>query len=488
MTATTLMRPEASQTTPAARPPMSRARKQWLLLVLVLGYGVALAVRLRNTAFIDEALYIDAGNAYLDHWFEGRPLGDAGAFFSGLPVLYPVLAALLDSAGGLYLVRAFSLVCVLGTAMALYATARHLWGKRAGLLAATTFMLSGPVIFTGWLGTFDALVILLLALGLWVGLTRHGYPSSIALGGVLTLAALTKYTAGIFVPVVLAATLALGVLGARRALVAAGVTLGLLTMVWAVWGEGLVRDVAFTTTARQALSPTTTGSLVALAGDHLVLLLLLAAVSLVLMFRTGDRRLLLLGSGLVLASMALPVGQMILGEAVSFEKHLAYSVMLLALPVGWGLARISRYPLMVTPVVITVMIMALFPLVRADAMYRWTNVQSVVTAIESDPREGLYISSATDALDYHTRDLPGIAWETTFELYFEGEGTIRSAVDDERYQTVILRTSSLGNPDQDAAQAVLLDALEESSTYSLAFEPFPASPTPGDNWLIYTRG
>ncbi|MHA7190589.1 ArnT family glycosyltransferase [Arthrobacter sp. MDT2-16] len=488
MTTATLMRSEASQITPAARPPMSRAKRQWLLLGLVLAYGVALAVRLRNTAFIDEALYINAGNAYLDYWSEGRPLGDAGAFFSGLPALYPVLAALLDSVGGLYLVRAFSLLCVLGTAMALYGTARHLWGKRAGLLAAATFMLSGPVIFTGWLGTFDAPVIFLLASGLWIGLTRKGYPSAVLLGAVLALAAMTKYTAGIFVPVVLAATLVLGVLGARRALVAAGVALGILATLWAVWGESIARDVAFTTTDRTALSPTTTGALLGLAGDHLIVVLLLAAVSLVLMFRAGDRRLSILGSGLVLASMALPIGQMILGEAVSFEKHLAYSVMLLALPVGWGLARISRYPLMVTPVVITVMIMALFPLVRADAMYRWTNVQSVVTAIESDPREGLYISSSTDALDYHTSDLPGVAWETTFELYFEGEGSIRSAVDDERYQAVILRSSTLGNPEQDAAQAVLLDALEESSAYSLAFEPFPASPAPGDNWLIYTRG
>lgn len=487
MTAISLMRPDASQITPPVRAPMSRATKQWLLLGLVLVYGVALAVRLRNTAFIDEALYINAGSAYLDHWFGGRPLGDAGAFFSGLPMLYPVLAALLDSVGGLYLVRAFSLLCVLGTAVVLHATASHLWGKRAGLLAAATSILSGPVIFTGWLGTFDALVIFLLAMGLWIGLTRQGYLSAVLLGGLLTLAALTKYAAGVFVPVVLAATLILGVLGLRRVLITAGVALGTVAVIWAVWGEGIARDVAFTTTARQALSPTSTGALLAMVGDHLGFLLFLAAVSLVLMFRAGGWRLPLLGSGLVLASMALPVGQMVLGEAVSFEKHLAYSVMLLALPIGWGLARLSRYPLMVTPVVLMVMIMALFPMVRADAMYRWTNVQSVVMAIESDPKRGLYISSATDALDYHTRDLPGIAWETTFELYFEGETSIRNAVEDERYQAVILRSSSVGNPEQDAAQAVFLEALEESPAYALAFEPFPASTHPGDNWLIYTR-
>lgn len=487
MSADILTRPEASQVTPPARAPMTRTRKQWLLLLIVLAYSAVLAVRLRNTAFIDEALYINAGNAYLAHWFEGRPLGEAGAFFSGSPVLYPILAALLDSAGGLYAVRAFSLLCVIGTALVLYGTGRHLWGMRAGLLAASTFMLSGPVVFTAWLGTFDAPVILLLALGLWIGLTRRGYPSAVLLGAVLALATMTKYTAGIFLPVVIAATLVLGLHGARRALTSGLTAVALLATVSVVWGDGLSRDVAFTTTARDALSPASTGALLTLFNDHMIFLLLLATISLVLMFRASSWRLPLLGTGLVLASAALPIGQLILGEAVSFEKHLAYSVLLLALPVGWGLSRISRLPLMVTPVVISVMIMALFPLVRADAMYRWTNVGSVVTAIESDPQKGLYISSSTEALDYHTRDLPGIAWEPTFGLYFEGEDAVRAAVADERYQVVILRNSSVGNADQDSAQSAFLEALDESPTYRLAFEPFPASSDPDDTWLIYTR-
>ncbi|QCU77650.1 hypothetical protein E7744_05110 [Citricoccus sp. SGAir0253] len=487
MSTATLTRSEASAATRPARRPMSRPTRQWLLLGAVAVYVVVLAVRLRNTAFIDEALYINAGNAYLDHWFGGRPLGDAGAFFSGLPVLYPVLAALIDSVGGLYLVRAFSLACVLATALLLFGTARRLWGRRAGLLAAATFLLSGPVVFIGWLGTFDALVVALLALGLWLGLARSGIPSAVLLGIVLTLATLTKYTAGLFVPVVLAATVVAGAMGLRRAGVAAAVAVGSLAVVWTQGGADVARDVAFTTTGRQALSPVGAGELFGLLIDHLAFLILLAVVALVLMWRAGGWRLRVLGLGLVTAAAALPVGQMILGEAVSFEKHLAYSVLLLALPIGWGLAHVSRLPLMVTPVVLAVMIMALFPLVRADAMYRWPNVASVLAAIEYDPQPGLYISSATDALDYHTRDLPGIAWETTFELYFEGEEGIQAAVANERYELVILRTASVGNAEQDSLQATFLAALEQNPAYGLAFEPFPASTTPGDEWLIYSH-
>ncbi|NUL43979.1 hypothetical protein F7P69_02020 [Cellulosimicrobium funkei] len=489
MSTMTPIRPAVTQVTLPDQWPRSRfwPQPKWIILGLVVAYVVILAIRLRNTAFIDEALYINAGHAYLAHWFDGQPLGDAGAFFSGLPTLYPVLAALLDSLGGLYLVRVFSLVCILGAAFLMFGTARHLWGQRAGLLTAATFLLSGPVVYMGWLGTFDAPVVALLALGFWLGLTRPGITSAVLMGAVLAVAVLTKYTTGIFVPVVLAAVLVFGIRGLMRTTLATVAILAALGTSWAIWGAEIGSDLAFTTTEREALSPAGVGHLMVLLTDHLGFLILLAALAVVLMFREAGWRLPVLGLGLVAASLMLPIGQMILGEAVSFEKHLAYSVLMLALPIGWCLAHVSRYPLMVTPVVLTVMIMALFPLVRADSMYRWPNVASVVEAIDSDPQPGLYISSATDSIDYHTREIPGISWETTFELYYEGEQAIRDAVDTERYQSVILR-SSVGNAAQDALQTVFLEALQESSSYSLAFEPIPASSAdPDDVWLIYSR-
>ena len=45
-------------------------------------------------------------------------------FFSGAPVLYPVLAAMLDHVGGLVLVRLMSGVFMLGATWLLYATTR----------------------------------------------------------------------------------------------------------------------------------------------------------------------------------------------------------------------------------------------------------------------------------------------------------------------------------------------------------------------------
>ena len=43
-------------------------------------------MRLRNTAFEDEALYVGAGHAYIDHWLNGTPLPtNYGTLFSGAP-------------------------------------------------------------------------------------------------------------------------------------------------------------------------------------------------------------------------------------------------------------------------------------------------------------------------------------------------------------------------------------------------------------------
>jgi hypothetical protein len=303
---------------------------------------------------------------------------------------------------------------------------------------------------------------------------------------------MTKYTAGVFVPVVLILTALVGrprlpEWGALRRAVAAGVV-GLLCLaaIWYRWADALADDIKFTTTDRKALTPASSGFLVDLVIDHFLILLPLGLIGLYAMLRRSTKRMTLAGLVMLGAVGMLPAAQLRLGEAVSFEKHLAYSALFLSLLVGYALARLSRRPLMTAPVVIVILAMSLFAMVRGSTMYGWTNVQPVITAIEMRPTPGLYISSASDSLDYHTRDLPGIAWETTFELYFEGPDAIQQAVDDERYQAVILRSAGVGNANQDVSQAAFIEALEASPAYALAYDPFPAG-GPGANWLYFTR-
>src|SRR6478735_6363267 len=93
--------PAAAPTAPATLGSRMRAP-----LVLVMIVVASWALVLNNGVFIDEAVYIRAGRAYLDHWLHGSTLPEnIGQGFSGLPQVYPVLAGALDMVGGLALVR-----------------------------------------------------------------------------------------------------------------------------------------------------------------------------------------------------------------------------------------------------------------------------------------------------------------------------------------------------------------------------------------------
>ena len=141
--------PAAPRAAPATGHAGTRAA-QWIqrlavpLLVLL---QVLLSLRLGNTAFEDEALYVQA-----------------------------------------------SLACVVVAMLCVRATARHLFGRTAGDLAALAFAVTGPVVFVSALATFDALCLLLLALALYLGVTRRSYPSAAVAGLALAAAAVVVST------------------------------------------------------------------------------------------------------------------------------------------------------------------------------------------------------------------------------------------------------------------------------------------------------
>ena len=73
-----------------------------LVLLAILCLQAVLSLRLHNTAFEDESLYLYSGHMELEHLLHGSALhGDFASYFSGSPVLYPVVAAALDQVGGL---------------------------------------------------------------------------------------------------------------------------------------------------------------------------------------------------------------------------------------------------------------------------------------------------------------------------------------------------------------------------------------------------
>ena len=80
-------------------------------LVAVLAVQMIISLRLvgANTAFQDEALYLWAGHLEWAHVLHGTPIPPFPSYFSGAPVIYPPVAALADSIGGLAGARVLSL-------------------------------------------------------------------------------------------------------------------------------------------------------------------------------------------------------------------------------------------------------------------------------------------------------------------------------------------------------------------------------------------
>jgi 4-amino-4-deoxy-L-arabinose transferase-like glycosyltransferase len=470
----------------------------WTPLALVLLTVSAWALTLNNGIFIDESVYIRSGRAYIDHWQHGTPLPAwVGEGFSGLPTLYPVLIGALDMLGGLALVRAFSLLCIVLTMLLLRSISSAIFGRRAGLLTAAIFGLTGPVLYVAHLGTFDALVILLLVATWRLGMSPS-WNRVFLLAPLLALAVASKYTAYVFVPSLLVLSCfsnysLVHSMGFRewarpqlpwnriaRALVTGVLTVSLLVLLYLTTNQTTRDALAFTTTARHALSPTPRGHLVGAIPDFIWPTMFAALLGLLWLYKARRLNAVLWGVLLIGTSLLLPVAQIKLGEGVSYQKHMAYSAAFLAPLAGWGFARPWKLAIW-TPVVIWWLVLCcVWGAFRAHDLIQYPDVRPVAEAT-SFP-DGTYMSSSADSLSYYTADDPGVKWETTFSLYPQGKEAIQAAVDEHRYKMIILHAGPTGSTIQDEGQALLLDALRDSD-----YKAEKVGDKGADQWLIFTQ-
>ena len=169
----------------------------WLLAVLTVQAALGLRPGLNRNAFEDEGLYVYMGHRMLEHLLQGSDLQEVpGAYFSGAPYLYPVLAAMADHYGGLAGARAVSLLFAMVATVGVAGLTSRLFGRRAAVLAAAAFALSGSVIFVSHLAVFDSMTMALVALAAWVGVRdvqRNGFRWATGVAVLLALAGFTKY-------------------------------------------------------------------------------------------------------------------------------------------------------------------------------------------------------------------------------------------------------------------------------------------------------
>ena len=176
-----------------------------LVLLGILCLQAVLSLRLHNTAFEDESLYLYSGHMELEHLLHGSPLyGGFASYFSGSPVLYPVVAAALDQVGGLAAARALSLFEMLATTALLYSLTRRLFNERIGLCAAGFFAVTESAIFLGNFATFDASCLSLLACAAWIMVRTAGsrWPLFLLAAPLAALAVAVKYAGLLFVPTI----------------------------------------------------------------------------------------------------------------------------------------------------------------------------------------------------------------------------------------------------------------------------------------------
>ncbi len=339
------------------------ARRTWVsraALAAICCVQAILSLRLQNTAFGDEGLYLYAGHMEIAHLLHGAALqGDYASYFPGVPVLYPVLGAAASSLGGLAAARAVSLVAMLVTTGLLYSLTRRLFNERVGLCAAVLFSVAQGTILAGRLATNDALSLCLLAAASWIVVRTASWRwrAYLLAMPVACLAAATDYWALLYLPTVallagLAAHPHLGRPALVRALVMGAIMVELVAAGVLVAGRDYV-TAAVAATASRSAGPGQALRILTEAGEWgglIAALAVLGAVGYAIRARNEPnehvalpgtrRRRIALGIALAGTALLTLADQLYLNTDVSLETHLAFGLFFAAPMAGVGLARL----------------------------------------------------------------------------------------------------------------------------------------------------
>jgi hypothetical protein len=234
----------------------------WLPLAAILIAQVLLSIRLIPASYAsgDEGRYIYAGHQLIYELWHGGGSPYYETYFSGAPVIYPVLAAVADHLGGLVAVCLMSTVFMAVTTVMLFLVTRSLFGYVSGLFAAGLFAGLGLTQDLGALATYDALALMLIGIAAYCAVRaggRDGEPTAwlLAIPAALFLANATKYMTILFDPVVI--MLAALQLKGSRAVVKRITSLGLATLaldglLLFLAGGAYLRGLLFSTLERKA--------------------------------------------------------------------------------------------------------------------------------------------------------------------------------------------------------------------------------------------
>ncbi|MFJ8537584.1 glycosyltransferase family 39 protein [Streptomyces sp. NPDC093591] len=490
--------------TPEAGWEMAASRRRaWVsrvVLLCIMAIQAALSLRLSNTAFQDEALYLAAGHAQLDHLLNGTELPrDYAAYFSGSPQLYPVLAAIVDAKFGLAGARTLSLFFMLCATGLLYSFTRRLFNERAALAAAALFAVLQSTVVMGYFATYDAAAVLLLALTTWIVVRTDRAPVIAVLlaapFGVLAVG--VKYASALYLPtiVVLALLTAWPHKGGKAFVRMVVLALGIGALLAAgMYTTDLMAGVRQTTTDRAHGTDTVEFLLEQTAkwGGLMFLTAVGGAISYVRRSRMNESPLALrLGNpgwrwrallGLVLCGTAVlaPAYQIHLGTVVSLFKHVGFGLLFAAPMAGVGVSRLMgahfRYPQLGIMLWTAVLCLGIQ---QADWRFDiWPNSTKMINAIEPHvDSKGEYLASTPEVPVYYLYDksshrqwhsLFGMEYKDAKGKYYGGDEAYKAAVKAGKFDLIVL--DGLTNPRVDD---IIAAATKGNSHYRLLAEiPF----------------
>jgi Dolichyl-phosphate-mannose-protein mannosyltransferase len=349
----------AAPALPRASPEVVARWAQWLPVAIILCAQALLTARLihLSTASGDEGRYIYAGHQLIHELWHGGGSPFYETFFSGAPIIYPVLAALADHVGGLVAVRLMSLIFMVTATGLLFGTTRRLFGYWAGVGAAGLFAGLGLTQDLGALGTHDALALMLTATAAYCAIrTADAEPHATRWLVLVPLALLAanaaKYATLLFDPVIIAmAALQVSPAGlrrvAQRTLALSATTVGLLVGAAFLAGRAYINGILYSTLDRKAGSWAVFAAIrvkasviVSSTADWVGIVLVLGALGLLLGLALNDRRRTVpMLALLVLAGLLVTVESLHLHTVESMRKHDDIGIWFTCAAAGFLLAR-----------------------------------------------------------------------------------------------------------------------------------------------------
>lgn len=450
--------------------PITIGRKflSWLPLGAILAVQFALSYRLifRNGAYIDEGTYLSAGHWELHVLLHGGPNLYLPTFFSGAPTIYPILGALAADVGGLHAARFLSLGFMLLATILCYDTARRLWGRPAGWLAAGLFVTTQGTQFLGAFATFDAMSLMLIALATWIVIR---FASSVKTSTLIYLAApvmvfanATKYASGIFDPIIflLAFFVILTYHDLRCALRTTGTLIAafcvLLFALLAIAPSTYLAGISSTTTNRATSNITVSQVLHdswSWVGAIACISLFAAALAVALAWKRKSKWAVAgTVSTLAIAVLLAPANQARIHTTISLNKHVTFGALFGAIAAGWlvhnvtGIRRKRLWRYLTIASVSIVSLIALSSLLVVGTRQarqldnEWPNSTKLINALRplvTHLNRPVLMDEAPIATYYLEEELPLPYWDNTWYFSYTFPGAKTNLLGIPAYETAV---------------------------------------------------